>query len=114
MEKNNSQLLEEFLAKGGEIQKIPTVPHETKNTVNSTTKKVPELKTLAEGELLYGKSKKTRPKKVKKPDFSGINMDLIPEHIKSLINYGDQPEKTMEDNFEGDSNTRRSNTSDKN
>ena len=106
MKKTTEELLEEFLANGGEIQKIPTVPHEQKHMIGSTSKKVPELKTLAEGELLYGEKKKIN-KKTKKPDYSGINMDLIPEHIKSLINYSDEKSDTNQ-------NKEESNEADKN
>lgn len=88
-QKTTDELLKEFLANGGKIQKIPAVPYEHDERVSSTAKKVPEIKTLAEGELLYGEKKKVKKKK-KKPDYSGINMDLIPEHIKSLINYSDE------------------------
>ena len=84
--KTTNELIEDFLANGGEIKKIPPEPYEVNNKVSSTAKKIPELKTLAEGEFLYGEKKKVRKKKTK-PDYSEINMDLIPEHNKKLINY---------------------------
>ena len=95
--KTNEELLKEFLANGGKIQKIPTEPYEYKAKVGSTVKKVPELKTLAQGELLYGKKKKVT-KKVKTPDYSDIDMELIPDYIKKLINYDatQESEKTKE------------------
>lgn len=106
MKKTTEQLLEEFLANGGEIQKIPAVPYEENHRVGSTSKKVPELKTLAEGEVLYGEKKKVRKKK-KDPDYSGINMDLIPDHIKKLLNYSDE-------GSEANQNKEESNEADKN
>jgi len=105
--KTNKELLEEFLAKGGKIQKIPTVPYEKTHAIGSTAKKVPELKTLAEGELLYGENRKLKKKK-KKPDYSDINMDLIPNHIKKLINYNKK-----EDKIETNKDSRSSEASDK-
>jgi len=104
-EKTTEELMEEFLANGGKVQKIPAVPHEYSTKVSSTIKKVPELKTLVEGANLYGEKKKTKVKKKKDPDFSGINMDLIPDNIKSLINYsGKEPEtnQNKEENNEAD------------
>ena len=89
--KTTDELLKEFLAKGGKIEKIPSEPYEPMRKVSSTAKKIPELKTLAEGELLYGERKKSS-KKLKKPDYSGIKMDLIPDHIKKLINFSEQLE----------------------
>lgn len=88
-EKTTEQLLKEFLAKGGRIRKIPAEPFDNEQKVSSTAKTVPELKTLAEGELLYGVKKKVKTK-TKKPDYSGIDMDLIPDNIKKLINYKEQ------------------------
>lgn len=87
--------MKEFLAKGGKIQKLPTEPFEKDHKIGSTTKNVPQLKTLAEGELLYGKKKKVT-KKVKEPDYTGINMDLIPDHIKKLINFNQNKEESNE------------------
>lgn len=107
MKKTTEELLEEFLANGGKIQKIPSVPYEQDHKIGSTSKKIPEIKTLAEGELLYGEKKKVRKKK-KEPDYSGINMDLIPEHIKNLINYSDKESdanQNKEESNEADQNS---------
>ena len=114
-EKTTEELLQEFLDKGGEIQKIPAEPYEHSTKVGSTIKKVPQLKTLAEGELLYGERKKSKKKK-KVPDYSGIKMDLIPDHIKKLINYSGEELKTntdKEETHETDKDSRSSEASDK-
>ncbi len=114
-QKTTEEMLEEFFAKGGKVEKIPTVPQETHNKVNSTTKKIPELKTLVEGGFLYGEKKKSKKKK-KVPDYSSINMDLIPENIKKLINYSEdkaEANKTMEDTLEANKNTRSFEADDK-
>lgn len=107
MKKTTEELLEEFLANGGKIQKIPAVPYEQDHKIGSTSKKIPEIKTLAEGELLYGEKKKVKRKK-KEPDYSGINMDLIPEHIKKLLNYSDEESEAnqnKEESNEADQNS---------
>lgn len=84
MTKTTEELIEEFLANGGEIEKLDPVEVEDKKVIGSTVKKVPELMTLAEGELMFGK-KQTRKTKKKEPDFSGINPELIPEHLHKFI-----------------------------
>ena len=76
-EKTTQELIDEFLANGGEIEILEPVLPEEKHLVRSTTKKVPELMTLPEAELKFGK-KQVKRKKIKVPDFSNINIDLIP------------------------------------
>lgn len=83
MGKTTEELIEEFLANGGEIEKLDPVEVEDSNPVGSTTKKIPELMTLAEGELMFGKKQKRTKKK--EPDFSNIDLDLIPEHLHHII-----------------------------
>lgn len=84
MNKTTEQLIEEFLAKGGKIEKLDAIEPEWKNKVGSTTKKIPNLMTLPEGEFMFGR-KQVKRKKIKKPDYSKINMDLIPNHLKKLL-----------------------------
>lgn len=92
------ETIEEFLARGGQIEKLD-IGGELKNKpVGSVTKKQTNLMTLAEGELLYGEKGK-RNKKVKVPDYSGINFDLIPEHLRKIIN----PAPQQDDKDKGDS-----------
>ncbi len=98
MEKTNEQLIEEFLANGGEIEVIPPVEPEESRMVRSTIKKVPEPMTLPEAEFMYGR-KQVKKKKIKKPDFSNINMDLIPEHLREIIKAaGTTKEELLETN----------------
>lgn len=115
-EKTTEELINEFLAKGGKIEKLPAVPYEVSYKVSSTTKSAPELKTLAEGELLYGAKSKSRKKK-KKVDYSNINMELIPDHIKSLLKYDKKEEELTKPNngghIETNKNSRSSKASDK-
>lgn len=93
--KTTEELIQEFLDNGGEIEKLDYVDPETKNIVGSTVKKVPQLMTLAEGEHMFGKKQKRR-KKIKKQDFSGIDLSLIPEHLHHIINKpaSDKQEET--------------------
>lgn len=93
--KTTEELIKEFLDNGGKIEKLPPVEIEEKNLVGSS-KKVPELKTLSEAELLYGK-KQVKRKSAKKPDLSDINMDLIPDHIKKLLESSNDSSKSKEE-----------------
>ena len=113
-DKTTDELLKEFLANGGEVKKIPAIPHEVSLKVNSTAKTTVELLTLAEGEELFAAKKKTNAK-AKQPDYSGINMDLIPDHIKSLIKYkGDMvSNKNNGGQIETNKNSRSSEAGDK-
>ena len=97
--KTTEELIEEFLANGGEIEKLEAVEPEYKSIIGSTVKKTPELKTLAEGELLYGEKQKRRTKK-KVPDFSGINLDLIQKHLHDFIKK--EPAESKEGDNKGD------------
>jgi hypothetical protein len=101
-EKTDEELREEFFARGGEIEVIPYIEPEVKSTIGSITKKVPVLKTLPEAELLYGK-KQVKRRKAKKPDYSNINMELIPEHLKKLLGV-DKTETTKEEKVEANKN----------
>lgn len=110
--KTTEELIEEFLAKGGKIEKLPPQEVEDTRKVGATTKKVPNLKTLPEAELLFGK-KQVKRKKEKKPDYSNINMDLIPDHIKELLKVDETlSNNTKEERLETDQNSRSTKTSD--
>ena len=85
------ETVEEFLARGGHIEKLD-IGGELKNKViGSVTKKQVNIMTLAEGELFYAEKGK-RDKKVKEPDYSDINFDLIPEHLRKIIKPAPQQE----------------------
>jgi hypothetical protein len=82
--KTTEELIQEFLDNGGEIEKLPTIEPDNKQTIGSTTKKTPQIMTLPEGADMFGEKQKRR-KKVKKQDFSDIDLDLIPEHLHNII-----------------------------
>lgn len=95
--KSTEELIKEFLEKGGQIEKVDYVEPVSKAIVGSTNKGPPNLMTLAEAEELYG-IKQNREKKKKVPDYSGIDLSLIPEHLHKFIT---QPAQ-QENNNEGD------------
>lgn len=94
MNKTTEQLIEEFLANGGKIEKLSTVESSTRSVVGSTSKKTPELMTLAEGELMFGK-KQERQKKEKEQDYSDIDLSLIPDHLHEFIKKSAKKEQDI-------------------
>lgn len=95
--KSDRDLIKEFLEKGGQIEKIDYVEPTHRPNIGSTNKGPPNLLTLGEAEELYG-VKQNREKKKKTPDYSGIDLSLIPEHLHKFIT---QPAQ-QENNNEGD------------
>jgi len=85
---NSKTLIEEFLMKGGVVEKLPAGASPKYSNIGTTTKKILNLKTLPEAELLYCK-KRVKKKNKKKIDTSNINLDLIPDYLKKLIGLGD-------------------------
>ena len=83
--KSNEELIEEFLKNGGEVQKLETIEPKSKTNVGSVSKKTQQLMTLSEGEELFGEKKPEREVKEKEVDYSGINIDLIPEHLRKFM-----------------------------
>ena len=82
--KSDQQLIEEFLKNGGQVEKLEKIESEKRYVVGNIAKKTPTLMTLAEGEDMYGE-KQEREKKEKEEDFSSINIDLIPEHLRKFM-----------------------------
>jgi hypothetical protein len=85
------ETVEEYLARGGQIEKVDLTGEPKQKVIGSVTKKTTTLMTLAEGELYFAEKGK-RSKKVKEPDYSGINFDLIPEHLRKILNPAPQQE----------------------
>ena len=65
--------------------------------------------TLPQAEHMFGK-KQVKKRKKKEPDFSDINIDLIPEHLRGIIN---KKLATKEKLSETNKDTRSTKTSDK-
>ena len=83
------ETVDEFLARGGQIEKVDLSGEPKQKVIGSVTKKTVTIMTLAEGELYFAEKGK-RNKKVKEPDYSGINFDLIPEHLRKILNPAPQ------------------------
>lgn len=55
---SKNQNIEEFLAKGGKIEKLPPAQREDSQTIGNTTYHAPQFLSLEEADELYGESKK--------------------------------------------------------
>jgi hypothetical protein len=93
---NENDIIQDFLDKGGNIEIVPPVEIPFNKAVGSLTKKQTTLMTLEEAEYLYGE-KSRREVKVKKPNLTGINMELIPEYLKRLILSKQDNDNTKEE-----------------
>lgn len=89
---DTEKLVEEFLDKGGEIEKLPAIEDndQGKQTITNITSTPPKLMDLTEGQLMFGEKRKRRKKKIKQQD---IDWDLIPEHLRNIT---DQQENSKE------------------
>jgi hypothetical protein len=82
---NTEKLLEEFLAKGGQITKCPPAEDKSKPQVVKSINPGPaQLMSLSEGDLFYGEKSK-RKRKVKEPDLTDINISDIPEEVRKAL-----------------------------
>lgn len=84
MSKTNEELIREFLERGGKIEVLPPTDNGPSSTMSSVVNQPVKLLSLEEAELLYGE-KSERKGKVKKPDFTNINMDVIPDNLKKYL-----------------------------
>lgn len=75
---------EDFLARGGTVEILPSMPDSSKYVVNNTTHKTVNLTHLADFADMHGEKPK-RKVKTKKVDVSDVDMSLIPDHIKRLL-----------------------------
>jgi hypothetical protein len=80
------ETIEEFLARGGKIEKLPYVPIYTEEKViHSTTREMPNILTLDEGAMYYAEKIKRPTKKKYKLDLSNIDLKkLNPDLVKKL------------------------------
>lgn len=79
------ETIEEFLARGGKIQKIDPQPIPDSTTIVKSTAKTPvKLQSLAEGAHFFAeKTKRTQPKK--ELDLTGIDMELLPDGLAEIF-----------------------------
>jgi len=102
---NNKQYkvetIEEALARGVKIERLPSseeikkqrieageIEDKRKPTVKGAQVSALDIKSLGEAMDFYGEKMK-RKKKVKKPDFSEIDKDQIPENLHYILNDSD-------------------------
>ena len=97
--KSTDELIKEFLEKGGEVEVIPYNEPIIKRTIGNLTKGPPNLLTLPEAEELFG-VKQNRVQKKKEPNFDGIDLSLIPEHLHKFISKSANVEQVI--NNKGD------------
>lgn len=89
------ETVEEFLARGGQIEKHDLTGELKKKIIGSITKKQTTIMTLSEGELYFAEKGK-RNKKVKEADYSDIDFNLIPESLRNIINPAPQQESNKD------------------
>ena len=101
MEDITDQLIKDFLAKGGQIEKLDPVIHETSYVVRSTMTKVPELKTLAEAEELYGEKRvvKRNPARIHK-QLEKIDKEALGEYADELADIFEKYKNIAEETEE--------------
>ena len=81
--KSKTETIEEFLARGGSIKKLPTVKVDQQPDVvkKVTTGGPVTIMSLEEADLFYGEARKgSKPKKAQ-PSLK-INLDALPEALK--------------------------------
>lgn len=98
------ETVEQFLARGGQIEKHDLAGEVKDKPIGSVTKQKTQIMSLAEGELMFGEKGK-RAKKVKAPDYSNINFDLIPESLRKILNPAPQQADKGDSENETNSNS---------
>lgn len=78
--------LEEFLARGGKVERVESEQlEEDANIMRPTIMGPPDLYTLDEAQHFFGVKKKKAPKKNVKPDFSDIDRSVIPKGLQHIF-----------------------------
>lgn len=87
MANKTTETVEEFLARGGKINVIPSAIEETKHQVlKKTNNGVATLLTMEEAELFYSESrKKNKSKKMSNIDISSLPKELREKFIDRII-----------------------------
>ena len=81
--KTKSELLIEYLEKGGKIEKIESVKPEDKGpTIRSTVSKPPTLYNLVNGAHYFADNSRRRKTTKKKID---VNLDVFPEELRAKL-----------------------------
>lgn len=82
------ETIEEFLARGGEIQKVPTQKYSGNNIVRKTKSGPAQILNYGDADLYYGE-KNERKKKKRDIKLDGIDLGLIDDNL--LKNLGIKP-----------------------
>ena len=78
------ETVEEYLARGGKVERLPYIEpsyNSGYNKIHAPTPLPPHQMSIDEGAHYFAERKKSK----KKADYSGIDMDLIPEDLKKSL-----------------------------
>jgi len=81
---NIEESIKDYLKRGGQIEKIPTVQPQENRLIRSTITGPVNLLTLNEGSLFYSEKNK-RKKKIKIVKLDHINLDDVPEELRKKL-----------------------------
>jgi len=83
-DKPKCETVEEFLARGGQIQVFPCAPYEQDNMVHPTSPTPVPLMSLDDGAHYFSEVKKRESKKNKDP-LKGVDLSKLPDNIRQLF-----------------------------
>jgi hypothetical protein len=78
-----TETYEEFIARGGKVEKLPNMSQPLSSSMRTAQKTV-ELKTLEEGEFLYGE-KRAKKKAKKRFNVAHIDKSLLPKSLHYIF-----------------------------
>ena len=84
----SSETKEEFLARGGEVQRIETIEPEVNRLVKLTNPGPPKLHTLPEAAFMFGETtrrKKKSAEEIRKKKLEKIDKSLLPDKLKDIL-----------------------------
>lgn len=96
MKDSNEKAIEQFLAKGGQIEKLPPGGELPKPTISRVKLTAMDLMTLGEASDLLGEAKALKEKPKKTIDLSDINRDLIPKNLWYILDSFNSKEEEEE------------------
>ena len=89
------ETIEEFLARGGEVEIVPQAEREEeKIVIKPQAGGPPQLMSLTDGQHFFAEKKKSKKKKKTGLNLKNVNMDLVPDSLKSMLkNMGEKDDK---------------------
>ena len=99
---NDKSLIEEFLEKGGNIEQLEPIERHIPHIIRSTVSKVPELKTLPEGEEMWGEKRVVRrnPARIHK-QLEKIDKEALGEYAIELADIFEKYKNMAEETNKG-------------